>query len=134
MDFKKTGIPMLEYQLLRVHQAKTINKIVIATGEGPENDPIEKLCKKMRVSCFRGQEDDVLDRFHQCSLAFPGYDTIVRLTADCPVIDPGVIDHTVTFFLNNKLEYTSNVPEKKETLTSFLLCFLLSTAAGHLCA
>lgn len=112
---KIKGVPLLEWQLRRVKLAKMVDKTVVATGAGPLNDPIEKLCKKVDVYCFRGSEDDVLDRFYACSRQYPEYKIIVRLTGDCPLTDPGVIDFLVTFFKKNTFDYVSNVGSKMET-------------------
>lgn len=103
------GISLLEYQMKRVRQAKKIDKIVVATTNQKTDDKIEKLCKKINIDCFRGSEDDVLDRYYQCSLLYPQYKNIIRITGDCPLIDPVVIDNVITFFEKNKFDYASNV-------------------------
>jgi len=105
---KVSGIPLLEYQIKRLWLAKKIDKIVVATSVDKKNDRIEKLCKKIGVECFRGSEDDVLDRFYQCSLSYPQYNNIIRVTGDCPLIDPVVVDETITFFEENNYDYVSN--------------------------
>jgi glutamate-1-semialdehyde 2,1-aminomutase len=113
---KKVGkITMLEYQLKRVSLAKKIDKIVVATSTRKQNDKIEKLCKKIGVSCFRGSEDDVLGRYYQCSLNYPQYHNIIRVTGDCPLIDPYLIDEVVSLFEKTASDYSSNVPAGKET-------------------
>lgn len=103
------GVTLLEYEICRLRLAKTISKIIVATGDNRENDVIEALCKKIGIACFRGSEDDVLSRFARCAEAHPDYETIVRITGDCPLIDPRVVDRVVTFFREGAFEYASNV-------------------------
>lgn len=110
---KVNGISLLEYEILRVKLAKRINKIVVATTESVKDDKIEKLCKKIKVDCFRGSEDDVLDRYYQCSLKYHEYKNIIRITGDCPLIDFQIIDDVVRFFEKNNFDYASNI--EKET-------------------
>jgi len=102
------GMALLEYQVRRLRLSKKIDKIVVATSVDRKNSLIEKLCRKIGVACFRGSEDDVLDRFYQCSLKYPQYGSIVRLTGDCPLVDPAVVDQTITFFEKNNYDYVSN--------------------------
>lgn len=112
---KVNGTPLLEYQIKRVKQAKKIGKIMVATSKNKENDDIEKLCKKIGMECYHGSEDDVLDRFYQCSLKHPKYGNVLRVTADCPLIDPAVIDQTISFFENSDYDYASNALPGHET-------------------
>ena len=106
---KVNGQPLLEYEINRIKQTKNIDKIVVATTVTRQDDAIEKFCQKIGIDCFRGSESDVLDRFYQCSLNYPEYRYIVRITGDCPLIDPQVIDQVVDFFENNSYDYASNV-------------------------
>ena len=103
------GVPLLEYLIKRVKLAKKIDKIVVATGSNQENDPIEKLCLKLKIDCFRGSEKDVLDRYYQCLKNYPEYQNIVRVTGDCPLIDPKVIDQVIDLFEQGNYDYASNV-------------------------
>ena len=107
------NISLLEYEINRVKQSKKIDKIVIATGQIKNNDKIEDLCQKINIDCFRGSEKDVLDRYYQCSLKYPEYENIIRITGDCPLIDSQVIDDVINFFEENNYDYASNV--EKET-------------------
>lgn len=107
------GMTLLEYEINRVKQAKNIDKIVVATTDKEIDDKIEELCKKIKIDCFRGSEDDVLDRYYQCALKYPEYSNIARVTGDCPLIDPVVIDGVITLFENGKYDYASNI--EKET-------------------
>lgn len=106
---KVNKMTLLEYEIKRVQQAKKINKIVIATTTERRDSRIEKICKKIKIDCFRGSEDDVLDRYYQCSLKYPRYNNIIRITGDCPLIDPVIIDQVIGFFEKNNFDYASNV-------------------------
>lgn len=111
---KVKGKTLLEHCLLRVQKVNSIDKIVVATTTNKNDEAIVKLCKKINVSYFRGSEKDVLDRYYQCSLQYPEYENIVRITSDCPLLDPAVSDEVIRYFFGNKLDYASNV-FKKET-------------------
>ncbi|MBI2287838.1 MAG: glycosyltransferase family protein [Chloroflexi bacterium] len=103
------GQPMLARVVSRTRQAKTLDSVTIATTTLPADDAIVKLCKKMGWPCFRGSQDDVLDRYYRAALAFKA-DTVIRITSDCPLTDPGVIDLTVNAFLGQypAVDYVSN--------------------------
>ena len=107
------GVPLLEREVKRIKRAKTVDKIVIATTTNKEDDAIENLAKRIGVDCFRGSEKDVLDRYYQCALLYPGFSSIVRVTGDCPLIDPLVIDQVISLFRRRHLDYASNI--QKET-------------------
>ena len=101
------GKTMLAHQIERVQGAKRVDKIIIATSEDSSDNAIAQLGESLLVPCFRGNLADVLDRYYQASLAFPS-DVIVRLTGDCPLIDPGLIDHVIDTHLKGNNDYTSN--------------------------
>jgi spore coat polysaccharide biosynthesis protein SpsF (cytidylyltransferase family) len=91
------GRPMLLHQLDRVRRARLLDAVIVATSTDPSDDPIEALCASSGVRCYRGSLTDVLDRFYQAALPLaPRY--IVRLTGDCPLADPELIDRVVGFF------------------------------------
>ncbi len=102
------GRPMLALQLERVARAEMPDKVVVATSVHPSDDSIGSLCADVGVECYRGPLDDVLDRFQQAAEHF-GADHIVRLTGDCPLSDPAVIDDVVRLHLDCGFDYTSNV-------------------------
>ena len=87
--------PLLLHQLERVARSKHVEKIVVATSTNPADDEIERFAKKGNISFFRGSEGDVLSRFEGAAQE-TGATTIIRLTADCPLSDPEVIDHVIT--------------------------------------
>ncbi|MEM1689053.1 MAG: glycosyltransferase family protein [Candidatus Hadarchaeales archaeon] len=101
------GKPMLWYVIERVKRAKLINEIVVATTTNAEDDEIVKIAEQCRVKTFRGSEDDVLDRYYRAAKEFKA-DVVVRITADCPLIDPEIVDKTVEFFLKGDFDYVSN--------------------------
>ncbi|RPJ02417.1 MAG: acylneuraminate cytidylyltransferase [Chloroflexi bacterium] len=92
------GQPMLVRVVERVRRAKKVASVVVATTVDPSDDGIEALCAGRGYACFRGSLYDVLDRYYQASRRFEA-GVIVRITADCPVIDPAVIDLTVSAYL-----------------------------------
>lgn len=102
------GKPMLARQVERVLRATTLDKLVIATSTDPSDDALTTVCDSAGVAYFRGSLHDVLDRFHGAALAY-GADHVVRLTGDCPLADPDVIDDVVRLHLAGAYDYTSNV-------------------------
>lgn len=110
---KVLGKPLLEYQIERIRHATLIDDIVIATTTKEADKPIVNLCKKLSILYYRGSEEDVLSRYYEAALKFEA-DVVVRLTSDCPLIDPIVIDHVIRTFLNekDKLDYVSNTIER----------------------
>lgn len=101
------GTPMLQHQIERVSRCKNIDQLVIATSDQESDDAIEALAKKLGIECYRGSLDDVLDRFYQAAVKRKPQH-IVRLTGDCPLIDPQVIDKTIAHHLDTGADYTSN--------------------------
>jgi spore coat polysaccharide biosynthesis protein SpsF len=91
------GRPMLERILARVKQARCPDELVVATTTGLDDDPIAALCERLAVRCSRGSAEDVLDRFRQAA-AENQADIIVRITGDCPLIDPELVDETIRAF------------------------------------
>ncbi len=102
------GKPMLAHQIERVQRAEMIDELVVATSDQPEDDAVVSLCRNIGVTCFRGSLNDVLDRYYQCARQY-NPDQVVRLTGDCPLADPGIIDRVVRFHLEGGYDYTSNV-------------------------
>ena len=92
-----SGHPMLWHVVERVRRAGRVDKVVVATTDRAVDDPIAAFCEREGVGCFRGNEQDVLDRFYQAAKANHA-DVVVRITADCPLIDPSVIDRVLERF------------------------------------
>jgi spore coat polysaccharide biosynthesis protein SpsF len=89
--------PMLQHQIDRIRRAESLDALVVATSVDASDDPVAALCERAQVACFRGSLDDVLDRFHQAARPYSPR-IVVRLTGDCPLIDPMIIDRVVDFF------------------------------------
>ncbi|HJW89569.1 MAG TPA: glycosyltransferase family protein [Anaerolineales bacterium] len=96
-----SGQPMLAHVVQRARLAQTVSEVIVATTTNPSDDPVEKFCQEQCIACFRGSEHDVLDRYYQSALAF-GAQVVVRLTADCPLIDSVIIDETVRALLGTR--------------------------------
>ncbi len=105
------GESMLSRVVGRVKSAVSLDEVVVATSDTLVDDLIENECGKLGVSVFRGSEDDVLDRFYQTAL-FSKAEVAVRITADCPLIEPIIIDKVVQAFLNSDADYASNTLQR----------------------
>jgi len=101
------GTPMLGYQVDRVKKSKLIDQVVVATSILLQDDEIASFCENNNISYFRGSENDVLSRYYDAAIKYNA-DIIVRLTADCPLVDPLVIDRTIELFQKNNLDYSVN--------------------------
>lgn len=101
------GKPLLAFQIERLQRVKNAAKIVIATTVNATDDPVEELCHRLGVDCFRGSEDDVLSRFYFAATE-AGADAVVRVTADCPLIDPDIIDKVIASYAEGGCDYASN--------------------------
>lgn len=98
------GKPLLEYQIERLRRVKLADGIVIATTTNDTDMPIVELCARLGVPVTRGSEHDVLARYYEAATQHRA-DVIVRVTSDCPVIDPAVIDEAIRFYLDQRAEY-----------------------------
>jgi len=101
------GIPMLKHQIDRVEKSKDLDDIVVATSTLSKDDPIAEFCSKNDIRSFRGSEDDVLDRYYRCAKEYSA-DIIVRLTGDCPLLDPVLIDRTIVLLKESKADFAAN--------------------------
>ena len=99
--------PLIWHVVNRLRYTNSIDEIIIATTINSEDDRIEQWCKDNGVKCFRGSENDVLNRYYSASKAFPS-DAIVRITADDPFKEPRVIDKVVSTLVDNELDYVTN--------------------------
>jgi len=105
------GRPMLERQIERLRRARRMDKLVVATSTDASDNPVAALCRALAVDCFRGSLDDVLDRFYQAARPHAPR-AVVRLTGDCPLADPGVIDELIDRHVAGDFDYTSNTIER----------------------
>lgn len=105
--------PLLQYLIERVRQSNLIDNIVVATTTSDVDEPIVELCKKMSIPYYRGSETDVLSRYYEAAMQIKA-DVIVRLTSDCPILDPKVMDTVIAFFLSNhhSYHYVSNTLQR----------------------
>lgn len=122
------GEPVLFHVVERVKRARLIDIVIVATSDQPEDDAIEALCKERGYACFRGSQNDVLSRYAGAALAFD-LQTIVRITSDCPLIDPSIADQTVKAFESSQCDYLSNVLPEVRTFPRGLDCEVFSRGA-----
>ncbi len=102
------GRTMLARVVRRAGRAARIDEVVVATSVASGDDPIVGECERLGVACVRGSEQDVLARYHQAAETCRA-DVLVRITADCPLIDPGVSDRVIAAFLEERPDYASNI-------------------------
>jgi spore coat polysaccharide biosynthesis protein SpsF len=88
------GLPMLGWMIERMQMSRLVDETWVATTTSMADDPIAAYCHSIKIPCFRGSEYDVLDRFYQTALRARA-DVVVRLTADCPFIDPELVDDVI---------------------------------------
>ena len=99
---------LLEILILRLLHSKRINKIIIATTNLKSDSKIHKIAKKYKLNSFSGSENNLLKRYYDCAKKFR-INTIVRITADCPLTDPKLVDKLIDYHFKKKSDYTSNV-------------------------
>ena len=106
------GQPMLGRVIDRILQAHSLHEIIVATSVRPENDAICDYVESLGIKAFQGSEEDVLDRYYRCANLYRA-DHIVRITGDCPLLDPVLLDNVVKQHLLLGADYTSNIfPER----------------------
>ena len=99
---------LLEILINRLKRSSKLKKIIVATTTRPEDRIIEKICNKTKIDCFKGSEFDLTDRYFQAAKKFKAQN-IVRITSDCPLIDPKIIDKVVSKFFQKKTDYSTNI-------------------------
>jgi spore coat polysaccharide biosynthesis protein SpsF len=102
-----SDIPLLKIMVDRVRHANQITNIIVATSTSTLDDKIVEFCQSNDIESFRGSENDVLSRYYECSMLYD-FDIIVRLTGDCPLIDPKIIDQVILLFKKSGADYASN--------------------------
>jgi glutamate-1-semialdehyde aminotransferase/spore coat polysaccharide biosynthesis protein SpsF (cytidylyltransferase family) len=120
------GIPVLRWVVRAAEAAAGIDQTVVATTTEPRDDAIVKYCQAHNVACFRGSEDDVLARFHDAARLYHA-DVAVRITGDCPFIDPDVIAAVVRLQKQTQCAYASNIEPR--TYPDGLDCEAITLAA-----
>lgn len=101
------GVPMIEMLLARLGQAKEVNEIMVATSVDPRNQPLADHVSALGYKCYRGSENDVLDRYVQAAKS-ANADIVVRITGDCPLVDPALVDEVIRRFKASSVDYFSN--------------------------
>ncbi len=101
------GKTLLELYVNRAKQSCLMDKIVIATTTEPEDVLIENIAVKLKVDCFRGSENDLLDRYYQCAKKYHA-DVVVRLCSDDPFADYQVIDRAIQIFRDSGADFVTN--------------------------
>lgn len=102
------GEPMIGRQVERLRRARRIDRLMVATSTDPTDDPLAAYCESLGLPVFRGSLDDVLDRYRAALAEQPGVEAVVRLTADCPLADPALIDRVIEHHHATGADYTSN--------------------------
>lgn len=101
------GKPLLAYLLERLRRVRNADGLLVATSQNPEDQKIVAFCDKEGVPVFRGSEEDVLSRYlgaaRNCGAA-----TVVRITADCPLIDPAVVERVIAYYRDHEVDYAGN--------------------------
>jgi len=102
------GKPMIELLLSRLSRSSEINEIILATSIDPRNQPLVDHLEALGYRCHRGSETDVLDRYLQAARSAKA-DVVVRITGDCPLVDPGLVDEAIRLFKTTGVDYFSNI-------------------------
>lgn len=101
------GKPLLQRMIERVALARSIDRVVVATTTNAQDDPVAALAEELDAGVFRGDEADVLGRIYAAATTYDA-DPVVRLTADCPMADPAVIDAALKLYSKGEADYVSN--------------------------
>lgn len=107
------GMPMILYQFQRLMRCRSLDHLVLATSSDQSDDDLAELVASVGISVFRGALEDVLERFHSCSAQHQAT-TIVRLTGDCPLSDPVLIDELVSSFYDGGWDYLANSADEHQ--------------------
>lgn len=102
------NLSVIDLCILRLKKAKLVNKIFLCTTKNTKDNKFLKIIKSHNIKLFRGSTDNVSERLINCAKE-NSIETIVRITADCPIIDPTLIDRCIKLHLSKKCDYTSNV-------------------------
>jgi|TARA_Y100000294_G_scaffold162980_1_gene168426 spore coat polysaccharide biosynthesis protein SpsF (cytidylyltransferase family) len=101
------GRALIDVLLHRLSRSRGIDRIIVATGEDIENDVLATKVEKLGHDVFRGSEEDVLDRYFKAARCY-GADAVVRITGDCPLIDPAIVDDVIDLYRSSDVDYCSN--------------------------
>ncbi|MBU5314776.1 glycosyltransferase family protein [Clostridium bornimense] len=98
------GIPLIGYTINRLKRSRYIDEIILATSDKKQDDKLVDVAKEYKIDYFRGSEENVLERYVKCSEKYNG-DIIIRITGDCPLIDPIIVDNVITELIMYKYDY-----------------------------
>lgn len=101
------GKPMLWYVVERTKKAKTVDQVVVATTTDPGDESVSSFCKAQGYPVYCGSVQDVLDRYYQAAKEYHA-DIVVRITSDCPLVDPGLIDTTINALFEHDVDFAAN--------------------------
>lgn len=116
------GKPLLAYMLERLKFSKLIGKVIIATTINYKDNVIVKFCKKAGIDFYRGSENDVLDRYYNTAKEFC-VKHIVRVSSDCPLIDPRVCDHIADVYFKSNVDFVHTGPTFAEGVDCEIFSF-----------
>jgi len=102
------GKPMIELLLARLSQSSELDEIVVAASEEVKNDKLQSVVESLNYKCTRGSEKNVLNRFYESAKSV-GADVIVRITGDCPLVDPTLVDECIRSYKDSDVDYFSNI-------------------------
>ena len=119
------GKPLIVHMLDRLKRAETINKIIICTSINPQDDPLQNIAEQENIHCFRGSEDDVLQRLFETAKKYT-LPFFANITADCPLTDPTLVDRVVIEYLKKPVHLTMYDNTKKDLPFN---CYVVQTNA-----
>lgn len=102
------GKPVIEQLFHQLSFCSNLDEVVLATSDDPSDTPLETWAAERGIHLYRGDLDDVLDRYYQAAKEF-GAETVVRITGDCPLIDPDIVDEVIALYNSGTYDYVSNV-------------------------
>tara|TARA_B100001540_G_scaffold295173_1_gene295741 strand:- start:5485 stop:6273 length:789 start_codon:yes stop_codon:yes gene_type:complete len=98
---------VLEFLIKQLKNSERIDKIVIATTRSSKDEKIIELCKNLNLDFFQGDENDLVDRYYKCAKKF-NLENIIRITSDCPLVDPNLVDNGIKKFVEEECDYLTN--------------------------
>jgi spore coat polysaccharide biosynthesis protein SpsF len=101
-------LPMLQYVIDRARRAKMVSETIVATSKGTDDDPVEALCKQIKLKCFRGSLENVASRFLD-AIKPEDCEAFVRVSGDSPLIDPALIDTAIKIYREQEADVVTNV-------------------------
>jgi glutamate-1-semialdehyde 2,1-aminomutase len=126
------GTPLIGLLLGRLSHAQRVEQIVVATTDDARSAPLVEYVRKLGYAVYQGSENDVLDRYY-CAAKSTGAEVVVRITGDCPLIDPGLVDEVIGAFLDQRADYASNTqpPSYPDGLDTEVFTFAALEDAAH---